>query len=144
MVKNVTGGSKTKNQSRKQHQAKTYALDDLRSTEDQDYAVVTKVNGGSRFVVGFANRSERLGKLCGRLQRGTRVAVGSIVLCALRDFQDSKCDIVHVYNQDQVQMLADSGDLNLAVLGPGVDTSNDSNITFSNAQNEEDVDFANL
>jgi hypothetical protein len=51
-----------------------------------------------------------IGKLCGKFRKGVnkaifKVALGSVVLLGIREYEDKKGDIVYVYNQDEVRYL---------------------------------------
>ena len=43
--------------------------------------------------------------LCGAMRKRKFVNQNDIVLVSLRDFQDSKCDIIDVYDDTQVHLL---------------------------------------
>ena len=78
--------------------------------EDQEYAKVKKVNGNGRYVILCFDGTERLGIAAGNIKRKTRIMLNDIVLVSLWDFQDSKCSIVHKYEEDEVQKLKNQGE----------------------------------
>lgn len=91
MVKNTTGGNKTKKQ--KRNFGKYDAVDKIDS--DQMFAQITKNHGGS-FSVLCSDGIVRLGKLSGYMKKGPRLSEGSFVVISLRDFEaeHKNCDII--------------------------------------------------
>ena len=52
---------------------------------------------------------------CGKFRKGSNkrdnfVSANTVVLVALRDFQDDKVDIIHVYKPEEVRQLKKSGE----------------------------------
>ena len=81
----------------------------LRLKEDgQEYAQIKALKGNCRFDVICFDGKERMANLCGAMRKRKFVNQNDIVLVSLRDFQDSKCDIIDVYDDNQVQSLKDS------------------------------------
>lgn len=78
--------------------------------EDQEYAKVKKVNGNGRYVILCFDGTEKLGIAAGNIKRKTRIMLHDIVLVSLWDFQDSKCSIIHKYEEDEVQKLKIQGE----------------------------------
>lgn len=78
--------------------------------EDQEYAKVKKVNGNGRYVILCFDGTERLGIAAGNIKRKTRIILNDIILVSLWDFQDSKCSIIHKYEEDEVQKLKIQGE----------------------------------
>jgi translation initiation factor 1A len=70
----------------------------------QEYAIVLRALGNKRFDIYCFDGKKRLAHVCGRLRK-TMVKVDNIVLVSLRDFQDNKCDILHIYNPKDVEYL---------------------------------------
>ncbi len=106
MVVNKKGGNKTKKQKK--------VVDDLverelvfKNTEDyQEYGQVTKILGNKRFEVNCFDSKTRLAHAGGSLKRKkVFVKLGDVILFSIRTFEDSKCDILHVYNQKEVKRL---------------------------------------
>jgi translation initiation factor 1A len=81
-----------------------------------NYGMVTKVLGNCHFMVrlNMENR-EVYARLCGKFRKGSNkrdnyVNLNSVVLVALRDFEDDKVDIIHVYKAEEVRQLKKSGE----------------------------------
>lgn len=91
MVKNTTGGNKTKKQ--KRNFGKYNAIDKIEA--EQMFGQITKNHGGS-FGVLCSDGITRLGKLSGYMKKGPRLTEGSYVVISLRDFEaeHKNCDII--------------------------------------------------
>lgn len=95
MVKNTTGGNKTKKQKRNFGR-----FDPVEKIEiGQMFAQIIKNNGGF-FDVLCSDGIKRRAKLCGDMKKGPRLKEGSFVVVTLRDFEtDQKnCDIIYYGN----------------------------------------------
>jgi len=77
----------------------------LKTEDDMRYGKVTKVLGNCRFSVLLEDGSEKLGILAGKLRKRAWVNNNSIILVSNRDFQDNKCDILHVYSDTDISQL---------------------------------------
>ena len=73
--------------------------------ESQEYALITKALGNCRFEVMCFDGKSRLATMCGKMRKRVFVNQGELVLVSLRDWQDSKCDIIDKYNQNDIQKL---------------------------------------
>lgn len=76
--------------------------------EGQDYALVVAMLGHNRCTCKlFSTETETLGTIRGSMRRKHvyRISKGDIVLVGLRDFQDDKVDIMHLYTSDEVRLL---------------------------------------
>jgi initiation factor 1A len=91
MVRNITGGNKSKKQ--KRNFGKYDAVDKLES--DQMFAQMVK-NHGANLSVLCSDGMTRLGKLTGYMKKGPRLVEGSYIIISLRDFEaeSKKCDII--------------------------------------------------
>ncbi len=110
MVKNLTGGNKSKGMARKAFNA-SKSHSKLRKIEEEGevYAVVIKILGGSRCCVLGMDKIERdciiRGKFRGSKKRDNTVKPGVVVLVGDRDWESSVgtdkrpvCDLLEVYN----------------------------------------------
>lgn len=89
--------------------------------ESQEYAVITKTLGNSRFHGDCLDGKTRLcilrNSMNYRKKRGKRrtgndrVCVGDTVLVSLREYQDDKADIILKYSSDEVISLKNYGEL---------------------------------
>jgi translation initiation factor 1A len=74
----------------------------------EDYAYVKKLLGNCRVLVITNNGVDAIGVIRGTLRKFNKrviIETGDIVVISKRDYQESKVDIVHKYNTDQVQFL---------------------------------------
>lgn len=85
---------------------------DLEFKEDgQEYAQVINILGNCRCECYCFDGSSRLGHIRGNMRKKVWICKGDIVLVGLRDFQDSKCDIIHKYTSDESKKLKNYGEL---------------------------------
>jgi hypothetical protein len=115
MVKNVSGGNKSKGFARKNFIKKDNAL---RSSEDQDelYAQVTKIFGGTMCEVISIDGTNMLchirGKFRGRGKRDNFIGNGTWLLVGKREWEKEaskgkllNCDVIEVYNDsDKIKL----------------------------------------
>jgi len=134
MVKNLTGGNKSKGFARKHNSGnKDYIL---RVSEDEGeiYAIVTKMCGNGMFECYCIDGIDRLGQIRGKFtgkgKRDNIVAVGTWVLIGVREWDIkkeeettlkksivttkkeklAKCDLLEVYNDNDKEKLQDEVD----------------------------------
>jgi translation initiation factor IF-1 len=118
MVKNTTGGSKTKGQARKFVSSKSSNSLRISTNELEVYAQVIKLLGGSMCHINDNTGKTLLchirGKFRGRSKRDNFIEAGSWVLVGLREWsvgqQNStgkleECDILEVYNDTDKNRL---------------------------------------
>jgi translation initiation factor 1A len=123
MVKNTTGGSKTKGQARKFVSAAPKNTLRISKDELEVYAQVTKNLGNGMCHVQCLDGKTRLchirGKFRGRGKRDNFIGVGTWLLVGLREWEASSattkkdeklenCDVLEVYNEYDKQRLKDS------------------------------------
>lgn len=78
----------------------------------QVYAIVEDILGHGRFRCKLDDNRAILCILRGSLRKSSvRIVKGDTVLVSLRDFQDDKADIVHVYTGDEVRSLCAYGEI---------------------------------
>ena len=103
---NSKGGKKYKKGGKKNHSFERQLIY-KDPKESQEYAKITKVNGNRRFNVSCFDGVDRLGICAGNTKKRVWINNGDIVLIAKWDFEtdDSKCHIVHKYEDDEVKRL---------------------------------------
>lgn len=69
--------------------------------DGQEYGQVTAVLGNCRFRLLCADGKERLGIVRGKMRKRQWVKQGSFVIVGLREFENDKCDIFHVYKDSE-------------------------------------------
>ena len=100
---NNKGGKKYKRNKNQVQENKNTRFKD--EDQLQEYAQITKCLGNCRFEVMCFDGKSRLAIMCGKMKKRSFVNQGEIVLVSLRDFQDSKCDIIDKYKSSDVQKL---------------------------------------
>ena len=99
------GGNQTKKRGRKNTQRKTYSLDDLIKGPGEEYAYVQDKFGDARFRVICNDKVCRLGIVRGKIRNSCRMEKGSLALVSIREFEDTKCDILYQYLPDDIDKL---------------------------------------
>jgi translation initiation factor 1A len=109
----TNGGGTAHRRQKKHRQNDDASREVVVKSEGQEYAHITKNLGGHRFTGACFDGQSRLCHVRGAMQRGShnRVNEGDIVLVGLRDYQDSKADILHKYSADDVRKLKSVGEL---------------------------------
>ena len=79
--------------------------------EGQDYAQVTRMLGNGRVEAVFPDGAMRQCHIRGKMRKKVWIQVGELVLVGLRDFQDSKADIILKYNADESRQLQSEGQI---------------------------------
>lgn len=79
--------------------------------DGQEYAQVVKILGNSRCQVQCFDGVSRLGHIRGNMRKKVWIKLSDFVLVSLRDYQDSKCDIIMKYTTEEVRNLKSYGEL---------------------------------
>jgi hypothetical protein len=141
MGKNVNGGNKNKKFARKESTHSYSGKLRLAIDEAEKYAVVIRISGGSICRVKLIGSVNEIicfirGKHRGRNKTNNLITPGTIILVGLRVDLSSKeeCDLLYVYDSNEVQQLLNFPDLNIALLTNNSDitTNNDDGFVFSN------------
>lgn len=98
---NNKGGKKYKRNKNIAQENKNTRFKD--ENESQEYAQITKALGNCRFEVLCFDGKTRLATMCGKMRKRVFVNQGELILVSLRDWQDSKCDIIDKYNDNDIQ-----------------------------------------
>lgn len=138
MGKKIAGGKKNKK----------YRKDSVRKTElvfredEQAYARITRSMGDSRFECNLLETNENVvGHVRGTLKKRMWMKVGDFVLVSLRNFDKSKCDIIHKYTNDEVYSLKNMGEIPSDI---NICASNFEITSGTNESNELIIDFDNV
>ena len=100
---NNKGGKKYKRNKQEVKENKNTRFKD--ENESQEYAQITNALGNCRFEVLCFDGKTRMATMCGKMRKRVWIEVGVLVLIVKWDFQDSKCNIIHKYNANDVQKL---------------------------------------
>lgn len=126
MVKNTKGGKAHKSMGRKfQNQSANNHLV-LSSDPLEKYAVVTKMYGNGMCEVWYVNdKNENIkvighirNKMRGRQKRHNTITTNAYVLVGLREWESTpkNCDIMNIYDHNQVEQLKQRPDTNIGNL----------------------------
>ena len=83
----------------------------FRDEDGQSYAVVTAMLGNGRLRARCEDTVERMCKIRGSMRRSEWISVGDVILVGLREFQDTKADVLHRYPHEDVRRLRKLGEL---------------------------------
>lgn len=121
-----------------------YVLD----AECEEYAFVNRLLGNCRVSLLTNSGNETIGIIRGSMRKFNKrvlIEAGDVVVVSKRDFQDSKVDIVHKYNIDQVQQLIKEGKLSNIIANSfnfkgaeSKDNAEDSYISFEDISTDSD------
>ncbi len=150
MVKNSTGGNKSKGMARKLVQAPTNHSLRPSACSDEIYGVVSKMLGNGMCYVNVhdariktTDSTDKIilchirSKFSGRSKRSNFIAAGSTVLVGLRDWEAPNfkhCDLLEIY---------DANDLALLAKIPGFSVPNNNNNNNEPSASSFDVEFSN-
>jgi translation initiation factor 1A len=75
--------------------------------ENEMFAIVNRVLGGSRMDVESADGKSRLARIPGRMRRRMgRIKMGDLLIITPWDIQDEKADILYRYRRNQIRFLS--------------------------------------
>lgn len=83
----------------------------LKEEEGQEYAQVVRMLGNGRLEAQCFDGKTRLCHIRGKMRKKMWVNQGDIVLLGLREFQDSKADVIHKYTADEARRLKYQGQI---------------------------------
>tara|TARA_B100001758_G_C18168124_1_gene482771 strand:+ start:217 stop:627 length:411 start_codon:yes stop_codon:yes gene_type:complete len=107
MPRNKTGGKKTKKG--KNDVVRKFITISKEDKECQRYAVVERALGNNRFELKFLNGDTILGIKRKAIKRNQWINAGATVIVSLRDYQKDKCDIIHLYTDEESRKLRKRG-----------------------------------
>jgi len=108
---NIKGGNKHKKYAKEKEQVIKLNLYELDKDDSQEFAFVLRNLGNKRFELQCYDKKKRIGLV--RSSKGNMskrknwISVNAIVLISKREFTtiDSKCDIIKLYNDEEVRFL---------------------------------------
>lgn len=105
----------------------------------EEYAKVTAMLGDRRIMVTLIDGSESIAVIPGRFRKRCWMSVGDIVLISYREFQDSKLDVIHKYNSDEVRKLVQMDELPENFMSKDVNADEDDEVSFREFTEEEEA-----
>ncbi|CAJ0631354.1 1663_t:CDS:2, partial [Entrophospora sp. SA101] len=79
--------------------------------DGQEYAQVIKMLGNGRLEAQCFDGEKRLAHIRGKLRKKVWINQGDIILISLRDYQDSKADVILKYTTEEARNLKAYGEL---------------------------------
>lgn len=169
MPKNTKGGNKTKKQKNNSQPIKNREVPVPEDSDDSHIAVITKVQGDSRYlcnIVGMNGVDQKIipvnlsTGIKNKYGRGVIVTTGTHILISLRSFQKDKGDIIFIYRDSELSYLVENSYMIITktnneeddvVFANFVDTpsntssiNNITNISTSNNSNERSLNNADV
>jgi translation initiation factor 1A len=143
MPKNKGKGGKNRRRGKNEAEEKR----ELVFKEDgQEYAQVLRMLGNGRLEAYCFDGVKRLCHIRGKLRKKQWINVGDVILLGLRDYQDSKADVIMKYNTDEARTLKAYGELpenaKINELGERGEEDDDFGFEFDEDAEEEDEDGA--
>ncbi|KAK4336626.1 hypothetical protein RND71_043738 [Anisodus tanguticus] len=141
MPKNKGKGGKNRRRGKNENENDKREL--VFKEDGQEYAQVVKMLGNGRLEALCFDGVKRLCHIRGKLRKKVWIGQGDIVLVGLRDYQDSKADVILKYNPDEARNLKSYGELpetariNETNFG---DEEDDNNIEFVDFSGDDDED----
>lgn len=109
MGKKNSGGKNFKKQKK---ESNNFQRELIFAEDDQAYARIIKKLGDGRFDCECIGLDKNLiGHIRGSMRKRVWINIGDIVLVSTRDFDETKCDIIHKYNSDEASCLKGYGEL---------------------------------
>ena len=103
---------KTNRKSKNSKNSSHHDKDHLQFKEPgQEYAKVLRNLGGCRLEVFCYDGNTRLAHIRGKMRKRQWIQPEDTILIGLREFQDSKCDVVHKYKHEEVKRLIHVGEI---------------------------------
>ena len=136
------GGNKQKKQKKvsDNNDSRPLSLKDI--SQMQEYAQIVKAYGNGRFEANCFDGKTRLAHARGNLKKKKIfVKAGNVVLISLREFEDNKCDILHVYIPKEIKDLKKLGEIpNSITEDVNEKVEEDDGVDFVEEDEDEDED----
>lgn len=132
MPKNKEKGGKNRRRGKNENESEKREL--IFKEDEQEYAQVTKMLGNGRLEAMCFDGVKRLCHIRGKLRKKVWINQGDIILIGLRDYQDSKADVILKYTPDEARNLKTYGEFPESV------RINDT-VTFVDNDLDDDIEF---
>ncbi|KAI9199701.1 eukaryotic translation initiation factor 1A, X-chromosomal-like protein [Polychytrium aggregatum] len=109
MPKNKGKGGKNRKKGRNENESEKREL--VFKEEGQEYASVTKMLGNGWIETTCCDGSKRMAHIRGAFRKKVWITVGDVILLGLRDYQDTKADVILKYTPDEARLLKSYGEL---------------------------------
>ncbi|KAJ3227277.1 Translation initiation factor 1A [Clydaea vesicula] len=109
MPKNKGKGGKNRKKGKNENDSDKREL--VFKEDGQEYATVTKLLGNGWVQTQCCDGEARMARIRGAMIRRVWITTGDLILLGLRDYQDSKADVLMKYTADEARMLKSYGEL---------------------------------
>lgn len=109
MPKNKGKGGKNRRRGKNENETEKREL--VFKEDGQEYAQVVKMLGNGRLEALCFDGIKRLCHIRGKLRKKVWINTGDIILLGLRDYQDTKADVILKYTPDEARNLKAYGEL---------------------------------
>nr|AGH70145.1 eukaryotic translation initiation factor 1A [Placozoa sp. H4] len=141
MPKNKGKGGKNRRRGKNENESEKREL--IFKEDGQEYAQVMKMLGNGRLEAFCFDGTNRLCHIRGKLRKKVWINQGDIILLGLRDYQDSKADVILKYTADEARNLKAYGELpetaKIADTGT-MGNEEEDDITFDIDQEDDEID----
>jgi len=140
MPKNKGKGGKNRRRGKNENETEKREL--VFKEEGQEYAQVIKMLGNGRLDALCFDGVKRLCHIRGKLRKKVWINTGDIILLGLRDYQDTKADVILKYTPDEARNLKAYGELpdNVKIDAIGSAEGENGEIEFEFQDDSEDDD----
>jgi len=140
MPKNKGKGGKNRRRGKNENENEKREL--IFKEEGQEYAQVTKMLGNGRLEAMCFDGIKRLCHIRGKLRKKVWINGGDIILLGLRDYQDTKADVILKYTSDEARNLKTYGELpESAKINENVGMEDEGDeVQFDNFDDDDDDD----
>lgn len=153
-----------RNKKQKKHLNNSHNNDYNLDANNEEHAIVTKLLGNCRVTLITNSGNECMGIIRGSLRKFSKrilIEKGDIVVVSIRHYQDSKVDIVHKFNREQIQLLIKEKTLSQTLINfynnkikfekseNNTIIENDDTLEFDynisdNDDDDDDIDYTNI
>ena len=140
MPKNKGKGGKNRRRGKNENETEKREL--VFKEEGQEYAQVIKMLGNGRLDALCFDGVKRLCHIRGKLRKKVWINAGDIILLGLRDYQDTKADVILKYTPDEARNLKSYGELpdsvKIETMVSNEDANGDIEFEFQDGSDEDD------
>jgi len=140
MPKNKGKGGKNRRRGKNENETEKREL--VFKEEGQEYAQVIKMLGNGRLDALCFDGVKRLCHIRGKLRKKVWINTGDIILLGLRDYQDTKADVILKYTPDEARNLKAYGELpdnvKIDAIGSSEDPSGEIEFEFQDDSEDDD------
>jgi hypothetical protein len=147
MPKNIKGGKKAKGLKNSGISNKNRDIPVPSDDDDSHIALITKIQGDSRFLCQIVNSYGLQNKVYpvnlskgtfNKFGRGIIIGTSTYVLISIREFQKDKGDIIFIYQDSEIPYLVSIG--HMITINRDTNADSDKNFIFSNTDNNQPLE----